>query len=127
MAKKGQKFITIEENIILKIVKEKNNKGTSYSQLSKKHGIAKGTPSFSSVSTTNDGMYSATDDYGTSYYYRGAVTTNNVIFGGFCWKVIRINGNGTTRMIYNGIPSNNQCTTKTGSGTQIGTSAFNPA
>lgn len=43
MAKKGQKFITIDENIILKIVKEKINKGTSYSQLSKKHGIAQGT------------------------------------------------------------------------------------
>jgi hypothetical protein len=31
-------------------------------------------------------------------------TNNNVLFGGYCWKVIRINGNGTTRMIYNGTP-----------------------
>src|SRR5574344_1170186 len=87
---------------------------------------AKGTPNFANTATTDEGMYATTDDYGTSYYYRGAVTTNNVIFGGFCWKVIRINGDGTTRMIYNGTPSNNQCTTTTGTGTKIDTSTFNP-
>jgi hypothetical protein len=65
---------------------------------------AKGTPTFSTVATTDEGMYAMADDYGTSYYYRGAVTNNNVLFGGYCWKVIRINGNGTTRMIYNGTP-----------------------
>src|SRR5574344_33859 len=86
---------------------------------------AKTTPNFANISTTDEGMFATTDDYGTSYYYRGAVTTNNVIFGGFCWKVIRINGDGTTRMIYNGTPSNNQCTNTTGVDTQIGMSAFN--
>src|SRR5574344_1712899 len=86
---------------------------------------AKGTPNFANTATTDEGMYATTDDYGTSYYYRGAVTTNNVIFGGFCWKVIRINGDGTTRVIYNGTPTSNQCTTTTGTGTQISTSAFN--
>ena len=34
---------------------------------------AKGTPNFSSTATTDMGMYAAEDDYGTSYYYRGAV------------------------------------------------------
>jgi hypothetical protein len=63
--------------------------------------------SFSSYVSTDEassGMWSVPDDYGTSYYYRGAVTNNNVLFGGYCWQVIRINGNGTTRMIYNGTP-----------------------
>src|SRR5574344_1795614 len=55
-----------------------------------------------SYDPTTTGMFATTDDYGASYYYRGAVTNNNVLFGGFCWKVIRVNGNGTTRMIYNG-------------------------
>jgi hypothetical protein len=85
---------------------------------------AKTAPTFSSVATTELGLYATSDDYGTSYYYRGTVTNNNVIFGGFCWKVIRINGNGTTRMIYNGTPTSGQCTA-TGTDTQIGTSAFN--
>src|SRR5574344_1482806 len=36
---------------------------------------AKGTPVFANTSTatTDEGMYAAADDYGTSYYYRGAV------------------------------------------------------
>ena len=42
MAKKGQKFKQIDEDLIFKIVKEKIDKGTSYSQLSKKYNIAKG-------------------------------------------------------------------------------------
>src|SRR5574344_209349 len=86
---------------------------------------AKTTPTYANNATTDEGMFAATDDYGTSYYYRGAITTNNVLFGGFCWKAIRINGNGTTRMIYNGTPSDGKCTNTTGTATQIGTSAFN--
>ena len=75
---------------------------------------AKSTPDFSKSATTDEGMFKTMDGYGTTYYYRGAVTTNNVLFGGFCWKVIRINGNGTTRMIYNGPPTNDQCDTYQG-------------
>ena len=43
MAKKGQKFKQFDEDLILKIVNEKINKGTSYSQLSKKYIISQGT------------------------------------------------------------------------------------
>jgi hypothetical protein len=68
---------------------------------------AKIAPDFANTATTDEGMYAMADDYGTSYYYRGAVTNNNVLFGGYCWKVIRINGNGTTRMIYNGTQKDN--------------------
>ena len=42
MAKKGQKFKRINEDIILKIVKEKIEKGKSYSELEKKYGISRG-------------------------------------------------------------------------------------
>ena len=41
MAKKGQKFKKINEELILKIVKEKNN-GKSYSYLAKKYNISDG-------------------------------------------------------------------------------------
>ena len=74
--------------------------------------------------STASGMYTALDDYGTSYYYRGDINNNNIIFGGFCWKAVRVNGNGTTRMIYNGSPENGACTA-TNSSTEIGESNFN--
>ena len=42
------------------------------------------------------------DDYGTSYYFRGAVTNNYVKFANKFWRIIRINGDGSIRMIYDG-------------------------
>jgi len=56
---------------------------------------------------------------GTTYYYTGN-PNNWVQFAGFWWRIIRINGDGSIRMIYQGTSANT-----TGSGTQIGTSAFN--
>ena len=56
---------------------------------------------------------------GITYYYTGN-PNNWVQFGGFWWRIIRINGDGSIRMIYQGTSANT-----TGSGTQIGTNVFN--
>ena len=56
---------------------------------------------------------------GTTYYYTGK-PNNWVQFAGFWWRIIRINGDGTIRMIYQGTGAN-----ETGTGTQIQTGAFN--
>ena len=51
----------------------------------------------------NDAMIcSIPDDYGTSYYYRGPVKNNYVYFANIYWRIIRINGDGSIRMIYDG-------------------------
>ncbi|HIT10405.1 MAG TPA: hypothetical protein IAC24_02245, partial [Candidatus Onthousia faecigallinarum] len=100
-----------------------------------------------------NGLYSTEDEDGTSYYFRGAITTNNVQFGEYTsdyyvydgygvyyqsqescledgnstctpvklasagdkmyWKIVRVNGDGSLRLIYNGIsasPSNSELT-----------------
>ncbi len=61
-------------------------------------------PDFSQVATTDEGVYKVEDGMygGYSYYWRGAVTNNYVKFGGFCWRIIRINGDGSMRLIYDG-------------------------
>ena len=82
---------------------------------------AKVTPDFSKIATTKEGMFMAEDDYGESYYYRG-VADNWVDFAGFYWRIIRINGDGSIRLIYSGTKTNN-----TGADAQIGTSAYNPS
>ena len=48
------------------------------------------------------GLYKTEDNYGDVYYYRGDVQNNNVYFGGYYWKIIRTNGDGSVRLIYNG-------------------------
>ncbi len=85
--------------------------------------IKSGTPDFSQVATTNEGVYKTEDDWGESYYFRGAVTNNWVKFAGFYWRIIRINGDGSIRLIYSGNEESGPAIT--GESTQIGTSAFN--
>ena len=63
---------------------------------------AKGRPNLASTSTTDDGMYATTDNDGTTYYFRGAVKNNYVYFAGFYWRIVRINGNGSIRLVYQG-------------------------
>ena len=70
-----------------------------------------------------NGIYEAKDDDGTSYYYRGTVDNNWVQFGGFYWRIIRINGDGSIRMIYSGDEESGPV--EIGEATQIGTSVFN--
>ncbi len=54
------------------------------------------------VSASNEAVLaSAEDDYGTSYYFRGAITDNYVELAGFTWRVVRINGDGSIRLILN--------------------------
>ena len=55
----------------------------------------------------------------TTYYYTGN-PNNWVQFGGFWWRIIRINGDGSIRVIYQGTSANT-----TGERTQIGVSEFN--
>ena len=52
-----------------------------------------------------NGIYKAEDDLGTSYYFRGNVQNNYVYFAKNWWQIIRINGDGTIRMIYTGNPN----------------------
>ena len=42
------------------------------------------------------------DDDGEVYYFAGNPTDNWVYFAGFYWRIIRINGDGSIRLIYNG-------------------------
>ena len=116
--------------------------------------LAKGTPTFANVATTNEGMYANDDDYTAttgmkSYYFRGAVNNNWIKFGKYSsngpvrgyhsststsdykeynsleecnsasnynyncsyawnenddiyWRIIRINGDGSIRLLYTG-------------------------
>ncbi len=69
------------------------------------------------------GIYKAKDDFGDSYYFRGDVENNYVYFAGFYWRIIRINGDGSIRMIYDGTSAHDNGESSTDRRT--GTSAFN--
>ena len=77
--------------------------------------------SFSSVLTTSttDTIYKATTSKGTTYYFAGNPTDNWVKFANKYWRIIRINEDGSLRLIYQGTSANT-----TGTGTQTERSTF---
>ena len=64
--------------------------------------------------TSNSGLFKTIDEYSKdtngdekidsnfTYFYRGDVKNNWVEYAGSLWRIIRINGNGSIRMIYSG-------------------------
>lgn len=81
---------------------------------------------FTNTSSTYNGVYTRkgteTDTYPV-HYYHGSVTNNNLLFAGFCWKIVRTTSTGGVKIIYNGLPnSSNQCTNTTGN---IGSGVYN--
>ncbi len=53
----------------------------------------------SNKNTTEAVLASTEDDYGTSYYFRGAVTNNYVEFANKCWRIVRVGGDGSVKLI----------------------------
>ena len=57
--------------------------------------------------STNEGIFCAADDYGDSYYYRGAVNNNYVVFNNMCWRIVRITGNDSIKLVLYNYSSSN--------------------
>ena len=52
------------------------------------------------ISTADEALLaSAEDDNGTSYYFRGTVTNNYVEFANKCWRIVRVGGDGSVKLI----------------------------
>ena len=55
------------------------------------------------ISRENEGLIASQDDDGTTYYFRGATSNNYVSFANLMWRIIRINGDGSVRLILNDV------------------------
>ena len=71
------------------------------------------------------GIFAIADSDGTSYYYRGSVDNNYFQFANLWWRVVRVNGDGTVRLIYDGTTPHTNGESSTDR--QYGTSKFNTA
>ncbi len=62
------------------------------------------------ITTASDKILStAEDDYGESYYFRGNPTDNYVNYAGMCWRIVRIEGDGSIKLI---LASEKTCSTE---------------
>ena len=79
-------------------------------------------PSITSIEDRKSLLCKGIDDFGDTYYFRGNPTNNWVKIGKFYWRIIRINGNGSIRLIFSGYAG----AKTSGVGTQLSsTSAYN--
>ena len=85
------------------------------------------TPTFTNAAESDEGVYKVSDGMygGYSYYWRGAVTNNYVKFANKCWRIIRINGDGSMRLIYDGATCHANGTSTTES-LAVTSQAYNP-
>jgi len=55
------------------------------------------------VAVEDEGLIKSFDDIGVSYYFRGNVVNNYVSFANLTWRIVRINGDGTVRLVLDGV------------------------
>ena len=82
-----------------------------------------GTVTVTKAEETDGYMCKAKDIYGDSYYYRGNVTNNYVKFANLYWRIVRMNGDESIRVIYDGTSAH--ANGESSEDRQVGTSAFN--
>ncbi|MBQ8659572.1 MAG: hypothetical protein IJ475_01875 [Bacilli bacterium] len=57
------------------------------------------------IATLKEGLISTEDNFGTTYYFRGDVSNNYVKIADSYFRIVRINGNGTVRLVLDDVIS----------------------
>ncbi len=53
------------------------------------------------VAVTTEGLIELDDEEGISYYFRGSIPNNYVSFANFIWRIVKVNGDGSVKLILN--------------------------
>ena len=81
-----------------------NNDESFYSTILKKNDVKEESNiNFSEGATTNEGLIKKEEDNGPIYYFRGSNLNNYVSFGGFLWRIVKINADGTVKVILDNV------------------------
>lgn len=85
----------------------------------------------SQIATANEGLQSTQDDLGTTYFFRGNIQNNYVKLGDLMFRIVRINGDETVRLVLDDVLdttfayNTNQSSTKVGNLAILSTSSSN--
>lgn len=100
--------LAINRNFVGLLEITSDNK-TIYSAVIKQGTKDNPTTTIGTAASTDEGLIKTTDDYGTAYYYRGAVENNYVRFAGMCWRIVRTTGSNDVKLVLYNNDSDN-CT-----------------
>lgn len=54
----------------------------------------------------DEGLLKTDDDLGVAYYFRGSTKNNNLYFANRNWKIVKINGDGSVKVVLDGLIDN---------------------
>lgn len=93
-----------ETTFSLVIKKATNNEEYFYSTILKNNKITNlKTKPGEEISEITEGLIEDYDDFGLIYYYRGNVTNNYVKFADELWRIVKINSDGTVKLVLNNL------------------------
>lgn len=92
---------TVSDETILNAIRQRTSDIGLYSENSK--------PFLSGATIIGNGLILLDDDDGQTFTFYGKNILNKLSFGGMCWDIIRINGNGTIKIMYHGPLSGGRC------------------
>ena len=91
----------------LKVLNESNSNETFADVLLSNHELVEAKTRVGvDIANTKEGLISTIDNKGNTYYFRGIVDDNYVKIGNNMFRVVRINGNGTVRLVLNNVLEN---------------------
>lgn len=64
-----------------------------------KDRISKNIPNYAEVALTNDGLFLLNSNEGNTYYYRGLVNNNYVLFSDNLWRIVSINSDNSIKLV----------------------------
>lgn len=91
--------------IAIQIEKDMNNFANVILKNNEVHGAAQ-TIVGENAAVTEEGLIESTDDDGKSYYFRGKTENNYVSFANLLWRIVKVNGDGTVKLVLNQLINN---------------------
>ncbi len=88
------------------IVKKEKNQNNTFADVILKHNTILNDPITKvaeEISFSNEGLIIDNDPDGYTYYFRGLTENNYVYFAEKTWRIVRINGDGTTKLVLDNI------------------------
>ncbi|MDD5865651.1 MAG: hypothetical protein PUD07_04130 [bacterium] len=83
-------------------IEEESLESNSFAETILKNDVVKDKPLTivgKQEATTDEGLIEESDDFGSSYYFRGNTLNNNVLINNLKFKIVRINGDGSVKLV----------------------------
>lgn len=97
-----------QKSITGKLIVELEKDMNTFANVILKNNIINETPktALGELANEEEGLIESTDDTGICYYFRGNINNNYVNFANLTWRIVKINGDGSVKLVLNELVNN---------------------